>query len=117
MKKYFITRYFITRSTLDSKPLQCFRHDQFETGYSLLGFVQFVLSLLHLGGLETAVSLQGHHSHRLLQDEVQGKIFVFNFLYYYCLSQHSHEEYMEWMSNMLTYTDCMVIFTPQELVG
>ena len=37
--------------------------------------------------------------------------------YYKMRSKHSYEEYLSWMSNMLTFTDCMVIFTEQKLVG
>ena len=37
--------------------------------------------------------------------------------YYKMRSKHSHEEYVSWMSNMLTFTDCMVIFTEENLVG
>ena len=37
--------------------------------------------------------------------------------YYKMRSKHSYEEYLSWMSNMLTFTDCMVIFTEQNLVG
>ena len=37
--------------------------------------------------------------------------------YYMIRSKHSHEEYLAWMSNMLTLTDCMVIFTQEELSG
>ena len=31
--------------------------------------------------------------------------------YYNIQSKHSHEQYVEWMSNMLTVQDCLVIFT------
>ena len=37
--------------------------------------------------------------------------------YYKMRSKHSHEEYVSWMSNMLTFRDCMVIFTEENLVG
>ena len=37
--------------------------------------------------------------------------------YYKMRSKHSHEEYVSWMSNMLTFRDCMVIFTEKNLVG
>ena len=37
--------------------------------------------------------------------------------YYKMRSKHSYEEYVSWISNMLTFTDCMVIFTEQKLVG
>ena len=37
--------------------------------------------------------------------------------YYKMRSKHSHEEYISWMSNMLTFRDCMVIFTEENLVG
>merc|ERR1719237_403548 len=36
--------------------------------------------------------------------------------YFKMRSKHSHEEYLSWMSNMLTLKDCMVIFTQPELV-
>ena len=31
--------------------------------------------------------------------------------YYNIQSKHSHEQYVEWMSNLLTVQDCLVIFT------
>ena len=37
--------------------------------------------------------------------------------YYKIRSKFSHEQYVDWMSNMLTLRDCMVIFTQPELVG
>ena len=36
--------------------------------------------------------------------------------YFKMRSKHSHEEYVSWMSNMLTLKDCMLIFTQPELV-
>ena len=35
--------------------------------------------------------------------------------YYNIKSKHSHEQYVEWMSNMLTLQDCMVIFTDPDM--
>ena len=37
--------------------------------------------------------------------------------YYKMASKHSYEEYQSWMSNMLTFTDCMVIFTQPDMVA
>jgi len=34
--------------------------------------------------------------------------------YYHIQSKHSHEQYLAWMSNMLTIQDCLVIFTDPE---
>ena len=36
--------------------------------------------------------------------------------YFEMASKHSHEQYLAWMANMLTYRDCMVVFTNQHLV-
>ena len=36
--------------------------------------------------------------------------------YFQINSKHSHQEYLGWMSNMLTFSDCLVVFTESHLI-
>ena len=36
--------------------------------------------------------------------------------YFRMSSKHSHDEYLAWMTNMLTLRDCVVVFTQSDLV-
>merc|ERR1719357_1310890 len=63
-------------------------------------FIQAVENILHNGTLESPAICNA----TLIS------------AFYHIKSKHSYEEYLTWMINFLSLTDCMVIFTKSDMV-